>query len=111
MLIREAKILKRIADQKLSIVKPGTSLETSNIRMALIIIVNNPSVKIFIGSVKRIRSGLRRTLKIPSTNATIRAVQKLVTCTPGKIYEAKIMIRALASQLSKIPIKFKYTKL
>jgi hypothetical protein len=97
-------MLKRIADQKLSIVKPGTSFETRRIRIALIITVNNPSVKIFIGSVRRIRSGLRRTLKIPSTTATRRAVQKLATCTPGKIYEAIIMINALASQLRSIPI-------
>jgi hypothetical protein len=75
-LISEASRLKRIADQKLSIVNPGTSLETRRIIIALIIIVNNPRVKIFIGSVRRISKGLRRILKIPKSNATQRAVVK-----------------------------------
>src|SRR5690349_16472423 len=99
ILMTDARILKRIADQKVSIVKPGTSFETSSTRMALIIIVKSPKVRIVIGSVRRIKNGLRRTLKTLSINATKSAVVKLATCTPGRIYEAMVTISALASQL------------
>lgn len=102
--------LKRIADQKLSTVNPGTNAEARSTRIALITIKNNPSVIMVIGSVNKIRSGFKRALKTPSTNATRSAVQKLTTCTPGKIYEAMMTISALASQLRSIPIFFSIAK-
>jgi len=79
MLISEATRLKRIADQKLSTVNPGTKLLTNTTKMALMIIVNNPKVRILIGSVKRIKIGLSKTLKTPKTKATHKAVTKLLT--------------------------------
>lgn len=100
----ETNRLKSTADQKPSTVKPGTNLAANKTKIALITIVNNPKVKIFMGKVRRISKGLRKILKIPKTRATQSADQKLATRTPGKIYEAKITTRALASQLIRIPM-------
>ena len=66
--------------------------------------VNNPSVTIVIGSVNRIRMGLKTMFKKPRTKATSKAVMKLSTWTPGKRYEAIMTTNALANQLRSIPI-------
>lgn len=108
--MRVTRRLKRSADQKLSTVKPETSVDASKTRIALITIVNNPKVRMVIGNVNKIKSGFRKILKTPSTNATRSAVQKLATCTPGRTYEAIRITSVLANQLRSIPIFIQYNK-
>jgi hypothetical protein len=49
----------------------------------LITIVKSPRVRIFMGSVIRIRNGLRSILTMPRNNATHNAEKKLRTVIPG----------------------------
>lgn len=71
--------LKMSAHQKPSTWNPGTSMLVSKMSSALIIRVNNPSVRIVIGRVRTKSKGLIVTLIIPRTKATIRAVVKSAT--------------------------------
>lgn len=59
--------------------KPGTILAVRRIKRAFITNVKIPRVRMFIGSVKRIRIGLRTAFIIPKTKAATRAVVKDVT--------------------------------
>jgi len=101
----ETRILKNSAHQKPSTVKPGTRVPAKRIKHALITSVKRPNVKRVIGNVRRIRNGLRKTLRIPKTNATTKAVTKLATWIPGRRYAAIIITNALANQLRRILIQ------
>jgi hypothetical protein len=73
------RILKSIAHQNPSTVKPGTILLVRRMISALITKRNKPNVTIVTGRVRRIRSGLSKIFKTPSTKAIINAVPKLST--------------------------------
>lgn len=68
--------------------------------MALITNKNKPNVSMVIGNVKTINMGFTVTLKIPNTTATIIALIKLVTSTPGKKYESTITAKAVNNILN-----------
>jgi hypothetical protein len=104
MFMAEMRILKKNAHQNPSTVNPGTILPAMRISKALITNKNKPNVISVIGNVRRMMSGLTKRFKIPKTSATKSAVQKLSTCTPGRIYAAIIITTALANQLSNNPI-------
>ena len=97
-------MLKKNAHQKPSTTKPGTIELVIRISKALTINKNRPNVSRVIGSVSKIISGLTKRLRIPKTRATISAVQKLATCTPGSKYAAITITIALANQFSTNPI-------
>ncbi|OQB73426.1 MAG: hypothetical protein BWX92_03365 [Deltaproteobacteria bacterium ADurb.Bin135] len=73
----------RTAIQKPLTWKPFTTDDTRRIISPLITKVKSPNVRILIGSVMRMRNGLRSILTIPSNNATHKADMKLRTVTPG----------------------------
>ena len=62
---------------------PLITVEARRIRRALITNVNNPSVRRFIGRVRRIRIGFKVTLITPRNSASHRAAQKPLTVTPS----------------------------
>jgi hypothetical protein len=70
---------KTNAHKKPSTINPGTSLLTSNINKALITKVKSPKVRIFIGSVRIIKTGFRKAFIIPKTKATTKAAVKPAT--------------------------------
>lgn len=90
------------------ILNPGTITPVSQIRNALITSVNNPSVKILIGSVNKISTGLIKVLSKPSTRATMSAVKKPPTCTPGSTYAAINIAKALIIQLISMAIGLRW---
>ena len=61
--------------------------DTKSIINAFITKVKSPSVKRFIGKVKNNNIGFINTFTMPKTKAVIKAAQKPLTETPGKIYE------------------------
>jgi hypothetical protein len=75
-------ILKSIADQNVSTVKPPTILEQSKIISAFTTKRNNPKVTTVTGKVKNTSNGLINVLSNPKTNATIIDVTKLETVMP-----------------------------
>ncbi len=56
------------AFQKLVISKPGTIPDDRYKRKALMIKVKNPRLSMFIGSVKKISTGLAKTFNMPKTS-------------------------------------------
>lgn len=76
IVIIEIKIDAKIAILKLSIENPFKKFAVSIKTPALITNKNNPKLKIVIGSVKIINSGLTRTLSIDKTNPASKAVWK-----------------------------------
>lgn len=66
---REIKILAKKAVQKLEIVKPLTTVETSMSTNALITSKNSPIVRTVSGRVKKINRGLTTALAKPSSRA------------------------------------------
>lgn len=64
--------------------------------------VNRPRVRMFIGRVKIIMIGFINALRIPRTNATIRAVAKVFTLKPGTYCETTKIASAERSQLIRI---------
>lgn len=88
---------KARAHKKPFTLNPGTTADASKTNAAFITKVKSQKVKILIGNVKIISIGLTKVFRTPSTTATIIAVTKLSTFTPGKIYEvaktAKLFIR------------------
>lgn len=80
--ITDRTMLNNNAQPKLSTRNSGTRALVSKITAALITRVNNPSVRMVIGSVRRKSNGFIVTLIIPRTSATIRAVVKSVMWTP-----------------------------
>ena len=95
-------MLKRIADQKLSTINPGTIWAARRIKSAFITSAKSPKVIMVMGRVKIRRIGLKIALIIPKTTARIRAVIKLLTWIPGRKYAARIIAIASSSQLIKI---------
>lgn len=84
-LITESVKLKIIAHKKLSMVNPGMSASVISSKRRPRTSEKRPRVIIVIGSVKSVRIGFTNAFMIPSTRATIRAVVKSATCTPGRI--------------------------
>ncbi len=75
-------MLNNNAQPKLSTRKPGIRLAVSKIISALITKVNNPSVRMVIGRVRRKSNGFIVTLIIPRISAAIRAVLKSAMWIP-----------------------------
>ena len=75
-------MLNNNAQPKLSTRNPGTRPDVSKISNALITKVNNPSVRMVIGSVRRKSNGFIVTLIIPRISAAIIAVVKPAMWTP-----------------------------
>jgi hypothetical protein len=75
-------MLKSIAVQKVSTVKPPTILEQSKMMSAFTTKRNNPKVTTVTGNVKNTSNGLINVLSNPNTNATIIEVIKLETVMP-----------------------------
>lgn len=78
--------------------KPGIRKEASSTNSALITNINSPKVRMVIGSVSKIRSGLTNEFRIPKTTATSTTVTQLLTTTPGIIYAAAITAIQLTSR-------------
>lgn len=72
-------MLNMRAHQNPSTLKPGTKFAARRITTALITNVNNPKVKIVIGSVRIRRMGFMNALITPKTTAATRAAVKLTT--------------------------------
>ena len=100
LLTIDKTILKNIADQNPSTANPGTILVTSKIIRAFITKLKSPKVSILIGNVKRTIKGFIKRLMIPKTIPTNTAVQKPLTCTPGKRYALITIARPLIRKLS-----------
>lgn len=92
-------MLKSTAHQNQFTLKPGTIWEAKSIIIAFITRVKSPTVKIFIGRVKKIRIGLTIIFKTQITIATKSADKKLETVTQGRIYAAIITAKVFISQL------------
>ena len=76
-------MLKRNADQNPFTLKPSISLSVNKIMNVLMTTRNKPNVKITAGKEKKINKGFTNAFKQPRTSATITAVRKLSTYTPG----------------------------
>ncbi len=100
-LIRDNSRLKRKAQRNPSIVNPLTNASTSIIIKALRTSVKRPRVTRVMGRVRIKRIGFMTALTIPKTRATMRAVTKLSTCTPGSKYAAIKTAIPLINQLRK----------
>ena len=81
---RERTRLKANAHRNPFTLNPGTIAETNKTRAAFITKVKSQKVKILIGRVKIINIGLTKVFRTPSATATIIAVTKFSTFTPGK---------------------------
>ena len=79
--------------------KPGTNLATNRNIKALIIKVNNPKVRKFIGRVKRKNTGLIKTLTRPITNAAHKAAEKPAKLIPGTSHATKSNASARSTHL------------
>lgn len=97
-------ILNNNAHQKLSMLKPSTSLLASKTTSVLITNKNNPSVINVTGKVNKIKRGLTNIFSRASTIANIRAVQKSVTCTPCNKCASANEIAATTNMRIKKPI-------
>ena len=95
-------MLSIIAHQNPFTSKPGTILAVRRIKRALMTNVKIPRARMFIGSVRRIRIGLRTAFTIPKTKAATNAAVKDATCTPGNRYAATKTTIADIIQLIKI---------
>jgi hypothetical protein len=82
MLSREINRLAKKAVQKPEMLKPLTSLETSNSINALITSRKNPSVRSVSGKVRMTNSGRSTALKKPSRRAEIISAETLVNRMP-----------------------------
>ncbi len=60
---------------------------------------NSPNVRIFIGRVKIVTTGLTKVFSKPSTRATAKAVSKLSSTTPGNNFETTNTAMVFASRL------------
>ena len=73
-LTAEIRSVANTASRKLATPKPGTKVEMSQNRKPFITKVKSPSVRMFIGSVRRIITGLTKTFIRPQKKETMRAV-------------------------------------
>lgn len=94
-------ILKITAVKNPLTANPVTRESTNIIINAFTTTLKSPKVKSVIGSVRRVRIGFTTVLIMPRTAATIRAVFKSVTETPGKIRDAIKTASPLMSQFIK----------
>lgn len=76
-------IAPRIAGSQPSTTNPGTNNVVIRKTIALTIKMNNPSVKIVRGSVRRSKTGLINVLIMPKTTAARRADVNVSTLIPG----------------------------
>ncbi len=79
----ETKIDPRSAARKFATVNPVTKYAATQNKSAFNTIPNNPKVRILIGSVRRVRTGLTIRLISPSTNPAISATVHDTTEIPG----------------------------
>ena len=79
----DKRMLKSTAVQKLLTPKPLMKLSANIIIHALMTNKNKPKVTMVIGSVRIIKMGFKMAFKKAKTAATIIAVVKLTTSTPG----------------------------
>lgn len=79
--------LKNKAVQNVSTLKPSTIFEHSKIMTALMTNKNKPKVRIVTGRVSITKMGLIKIFSNPRTTATIKAVAKPSTRTPGIKFE------------------------
>jgi len=86
--------------------KPGTILATKRIKNPLITKVNNPKVRMLMGSVRIKSIGLMKALIIPNASATIKAVKNVFTSKPGTKLETIRMASAESSQLARVATIF-----
>ncbi len=104
--MRASITLNSSAHQNPSTLNPGTICAASKIMSALTTKVNSPSVRIFNGKVINNTRGRISALISPRTMAITRAVKKLLTVTPGRIYAATKITIADMSQLRSMFIIF-----
>jgi hypothetical protein len=90
--------LKINAQKKPSTLNPDTSLDASRIMIALITNRNNPRVMIVTGKVKITSIGFISRLRMANTIASIRAVAKSLTFTPGNRYAETITANAFTNR-------------
>lgn len=64
--------------------KPSMNQSANKIINVFITIRNNPKLKITAGKANSMSNGFRKTFRNPRTTATIIAVRKFSTYTPGK---------------------------
>lgn len=76
-------IAPSIAGSHPSTIKPGTNKVVMRKTIALTTKINNPSVRIVRGRVKRSKTGLMNVLIIPKTTAARRADVNVSTLIPG----------------------------
>jgi hypothetical protein len=97
------------APQKLYTVNPGTIHEAMMKAKALIIMIKKPRVKIVMGRVKRIRTGLIKVLISPKTRAASRAENTPSIRNPGirasAINRARLFINSVRTQfIASLPL-------
>jgi len=92
-------ILKKSADQKPSTLKPDTIQPARLTIAALITKRNNPMVRIVIGMVKTVKTGLTNAFSMANAMATIMAVINPSTCIPGNTYAAITTATAVINKL------------
>ena len=90
------------ADPNPSTVKPFNILPANIKRIAFITKVNNPSVRIVIGSVSKSNTGLIRAFISPMTATAIIADLKSARWTPWTIRETRKSANALTTQFARI---------
>jgi hypothetical protein len=83
ILMIETRIEPMMAEKKLSTSNPDTRYATTENRAALMTIINNPRVRIVIGIVKIISSGLTSAFKMPRIIAATIADCKSTIVMPG----------------------------
>ena len=88
-----------MATQKPLTENPLITDDANKIIKALMTKVNKPKVRMLIGKVIKIKTGLTRTLMIPKNKASHKAVQKPATATPGIKYELIIIATTMRSHL------------
>ena len=80
----DKRMLNSKAVQKLLTVNPLMNLSAKRIMQALITSKNKPKVTMVIGNVRMIKMGFKMAFRNAKTAATIMAVVKFATPTPGK---------------------------
>lgn len=98
---RDNIMLKRRAHQILLTSKPGTILLTNNTIKAFMINEKNPRVNTYKGTVSSISIGFNTMLATPNTMATVSAVKKLFTTTPGRINAVISTAKVLTIKLAR----------
>lgn len=98
-------MLKSMAVQKESTLKPPTICVQRRMISALMTSKNKPSVRMVTGRVKSTMIGFMKMLSNPSTIATMTDVKKLSTCTPPMNREITMTSTAVTNILNNRFIK------